>query len=209
MSIFCIGRNYVAHAKELGNELSSSAIIFMKPDAALLPAGENFSIPSFTNDLHFEGELVLRVSKQGKNLAAKHPNGIPVIEYCDAITVGIDFTARDVQNALKEKGLPWEKAKAFDNAAVLGAWHPLTAEILAGPIHYTLAKNGATVQTGDSSLMIYPLDQILAAITAYFTIHPGDLIYTGTPAGVGPTAKGDLFEGFFEGQSVFSLKVNP
>ncbi len=209
MSIFCIGRNYVAHAKELGNELPSAAIIFMKPDAALLPAGDNFSIPSFTNDLHFEGELVLRVSKQGKNLAAKHPNGIPVIEYCDAITVGIDFTARDVQNALKEKGLPWEKAKAFDNAAVLGEWHPLSPEILAGPIHYTLAKNGVTVQTGDSSLMIYPLDQILAAITEYFTIHPGDLIYTGTPAGVGPTAKGDLFEGFFEGQSVFSLKVNP
>lgn len=208
MSIFCIGRNYVAHAKELGNEVPSSAIIFMKPDAALLPAGENFSIPSFTNDLHFEGELVLRVSKKGKKLMQAHPHGIPVIEYCDAITVGIDFTARDVQNALKEKGLPWEKAKAFDNAAVLGEWHPLTESLLSGPIHYTLAQNGQTVQTGDSSLMIYSLDKILAAITEYFTIHPGDLIYTGTPAGVGPTAKGDVFEGFFEGQSVFSLKVN-
>ena len=181
----------------------------MKPDTALLPAGENFTIPSFTNDLHFEGELVLRVSKKGKNLTELHPDGIPVIEYCDAISVGIDFTARDVQNALKEKGLPWEKAKAFDNAAVLGEWHPLTSKILSGPIHYTLAKNGTTVQTGDSSLMIYPLDKILAAITSYFTIYPGDLIYTGTPAGVGPTAKGDVFEGFFEGQSVFSLKVNP
>jgi 2-keto-4-pentenoate hydratase/2-oxohepta-3-ene-1,7-dioic acid hydratase in catechol pathway len=208
MSIFCIGRNYVAHAKELGNEVPTSAIIFMKPDTALLPAGQNFSIPSFTNDLHFEGELVLRVSKKGTNLSEQHPNGIPVIEYCDAISVGIDFTARDVQNALKDKGLPWEKAKAFDNAAVLGTWHTLTPEILSGPIHYTLAKNGQTVQTGDSSLMIYPLDKILAAITTYFTIYPGDLIYTGTPAGVGPTAKGDVFEGFFEGQSVFSLKVN-
>ncbi len=208
MSIFCIGRNYVAHAQELGNEVPTSAIIFMKPDASLLPAGESFTIPSFTNDLHFEGELVLRVSKKGKSLSEMHPDGIPVIEYCDAITVGIDFTARDVQNALKEKGLPWEKAKAFDNAAILGSWHPLTAEILSAPIHYTLSKNGETVQTGDSSLMIYPLDKILAAITTYFTIHPGDLIYTGTPAGVGPTAKGDVFEGFFEGQSVFSLKVN-
>ena len=181
----------------------------MKPDTALLAAGENFSIPSFTNDLHFEGELVLRVSKKGKNLSEAHPNGIPVIDYCDAITVGIDFTARDVQSKLKEKGLPWEKAKAFDNAAILGEWHPLTSEILANPIHYTLSKNGTTVQTGDSSLMIFPLDKILAGITEYFTIYPGDLIYTGTPAGVGPTAKGDVFEGFFEGQSVFSLKVNP
>ena len=209
MSIFCIGRNYVEHAHELGNEVPTSAIIFMKPDTALLAAGENFTIPSFTNDLHFEGELVLRVCKKGKNLNEAHPNGIPVIEYCDAISVGIDFTARDVQNKLKEKGLPWEKAKAFDNAAILGEWRPLTPEILASPIHYTLSKNGITVQTGDSSLMIFPLDKILAGITEYFTIYPGDLIYTGTPAGVGPTAKGDVFEGFFEGQSVFSLKVNP
>ena len=103
------------------------AIIFMKPDTALLPKGENFSIPSFANDLHFEGELVLRVSKKGKNLAQVHPNGINVLDYCDAISVGIDFTARDLQSKLKEKGLPWEKAKAFDNAASLGAWHPLTA----------------------------------------------------------------------------------
>jgi 2-keto-4-pentenoate hydratase/2-oxohepta-3-ene-1,7-dioic acid hydratase in catechol pathway len=132
-----------------------------------------------------------------------------VIDYCDAITVGIDFTARDVQNKLKEKGLPWEKAKAFDNAAILGEWRPLTPAILAGPIHYTLSKNGSTVQSGDSSLMIFPLDKILAGITEYFTIHPGDLIYTGTPAGVGPTSKGDVFEGFFEGQSAFILNVNP
>ena len=208
MSIFCIGRNYVEHAHELGNEVPTSAIIFMKPDTAVLPKGENFSIPSFTNDLHFEGELVLRVSKKGKNLTALHTDGIPVIEYCDAITVGIDFTARDLQNKLKEKGLPWEKAKAFDNAAILGEWHPLTKEILSGPIHYTLSKNGNTVQKGDSSLMIFSLEKILAGITEYFTIYPGDLIYTGTPAGVGPTAKGDEFEGFFEGQSVFSLKVN-
>ena len=134
MSIFCIGRNYVEHAHELGNEVPTSAIIFMKPDTALLTAGEHFTIPSFTNDLHFEGELVLRVSKKGKNLSEAHPNGIPVIEYCDAISVGIDFTARDVQNKLKEKGLPWEKAKAFDNAAILGEWRPLTPEILASQV---------------------------------------------------------------------------
>jgi len=204
MSIFCIGRNYVAHAHELGNEVPTSPVIFMKPSTAVLAEGKNFTIPSFTNDLHYEGELVLRVSKEGKNLKA--PN---VLDYCDAITVGIDFTARDLQNKLKEKGLPWEKAKAFDDAAILGKWTPLTAAILASPIHFSLHKNGSMVQDGDSSLMIFPLATILESLTEYFTIYPGDLIYTGTPVGVGPTNKGDVFEGYFEANQVFSVKVNP
>jgi 2-keto-4-pentenoate hydratase/2-oxohepta-3-ene-1,7-dioic acid hydratase in catechol pathway len=204
MSIFCIGRNYVAHAHELGNEVPSSPVIFMKPSTAVLAEGKNFTIPSFTNDLHYEGELVLRVSKEGKNLKA--PN---VLDYCDAITVGIDFTARDLQNKLKEKGLPWEKAKAFDDAAILGKWTPLTATIVSNPIYFSLHKNGAIVQDGDSSLMIFPLATILESLTEYFTIYPGDLIYTGTPVGVGPTNKGDVFEGYFEANQVFSVKVNP
>ena len=204
MSIFCIGRNYVAHAHELGNEVPTSPVIFMKPSTAVLAEGKNFTIPSFTNDLHYEGELVLRVSKEGKNLKA--PN---VLDYCDAITVGIDFTARDLQNKLKEKGLPWEKAKAFDDAAILGKWAPLNAAIVANPIHFSLHKNGAIVQDGDSSLMIFPLATILESLTEYFTIYPGDLIYTGTPVGVGPTNKGDVFEGYFEANQVFSVKVNP
>ena len=204
MSIFCIGRNYVAHAHELGNEVPTSPVIFMKPSTAVLAEGKNFTIPSFTNDLHFEGELVLRVNKEGKNLKA--PN---VLDYCDAITVGIDFTARDLQNKLKEKGLPWEKAKAFDDAAILGKWTPLTAAIVASPIHFSLHKNGAIAQDGDSSLMIFPLATILESLTEYFTIYPGDLIYTGTPVGVGPTNKGDVFEGYFEANQVFSVKVNP
>ena len=204
MSIFCIGRNYVAHAHELGNEVPTSPVIFMKPSTAVLAEGKNFTIPSFTNDLHYEGELVLRVSKEGKNL--KGPN---VLDYCDAITVGIDFTARDLQNKLKEKGLPWEKAKAFDDAAILGKWTPLTAAIVENPIHFSLHKNGAIVQDGDSSLMIFPLATILESLTEYFTIYPGDLIYTGTPVGVGPTNKGDVFEGYFEANQVFSVKVNP
>ena len=204
MSIFCIGRNYVAHAHELGNEVPTSPVIFMKPSTAVLAEGKNFTIPSFTNDLHYEGELVLRVSKEGKNL--KGPN---VLDYCDAITVGIDFTARDLQNKLKEKGLPWEKAKAFDDAAILGKWAPLTAAVVASPIHFSLHKNGAIVQDGDSSLMIFPLATILESLTEYFTIYPGDLIYTGTPVGVGPTNKGDVFEGYFEANQVFSVKVNP
>ena len=204
MSIFCIGRNYVAHAHELGNEVPTSPVIFMKPSTAVLAEGKNFTIPSFTNDLHYEGELVLRVCKEGKNL--KDPN---VLDYCDAITVGIDFTARDLQNKLKEKGLPWEKAKAFDDAAILGKWTSLTAAIVANPIRFSLHKNGAIVQDGDSSLMIFPLATILESLTEYFTIYPGDLIYTGTPVGVGPTNKGDVFEGYFEANQVFSVKVNP
>jgi len=204
MSIFCIGRNYVAHAQELGNEVPTSPVIFMKPSASLLADGKNFNIPSFTKDLHYEGELVLRVSKQGKNLKE-----VNVIDYCDAITVGIDFTARDLQAKLKEKGLPWEKAKAFDDSAVLGKWIPLTSTILDQPIRFSLHKNATVVQDGDSSLMIFSLATILESITEYFTIYPGDLIYTGTPVGVGPTLKGDVFEGYFEANQVFSIKVNP
>jgi len=203
MSIFCIGRNYVAHAQELGNEVPTSPVIFMKPSTAVLAEGKNFSIPSFTNDLHYEGELVLRVSKQGKNLKV-----LNVLDYCDTITVGIDFTARDVQSKLKEKGLPWEKAKAFDDSAILGKWLPLTEAILEKPIRFSLHKNGSMVQDGDSSLMIFSLAIILENITEYFTIYPGDLIYTGTPVGVGPTLKGDVFEGYFEANQVLSVKVN-
>ncbi len=204
MSIFCIGRNYVAHAKELGNEVPTSPVIFMKPSTALLNKGEQLTIPSFTKDLHYEAELVLRVNKVAKKVKNVH-----VMDYCDAISVGIDFTARDVQNDLKAKGLPWEKAKAFDDSAVIGEWIPLTEDMFENPFHYSMTQNGNTVQEGDSSLMIYGLSQIIESITEYFTLYPDDLIYTGTPAGVGPTHQGDVFEGFFEGKSVFKIQVNP
>jgi 2-keto-4-pentenoate hydratase/2-oxohepta-3-ene-1,7-dioic acid hydratase in catechol pathway len=204
MSIYCIGRNYVAHAKELGNEVPTSPVIFMKPSTALLNKGEQLSIPDFTKDLHYEAELVLRVNK-----VAKHVKNAHVMDYCDAISVGIDFTARDVQNDLKAKGLPWEKAKAFDDSAVIGEWIPLTEDMFENPFHYSMTQNGNTVQEGDSSLMIYGLTQIIESITEYFTLYPDDLIFTGTPAGVGPTHKGDVFEGFFEGKSVFKIQVNP
>jgi 2-keto-4-pentenoate hydratase/2-oxohepta-3-ene-1,7-dioic acid hydratase in catechol pathway len=204
MSIYCIGRNYVAHAKELGNEVPTSPVIFMKPSTALLNKGEQLTIPSFTKDLHYEAELVLRVNKVAKKVKNVH-----VMDYCDAISVGIDFTARDVQNDLKAKGLPWEKAKAFDDSAVIGEWIPLTEDMFENPFHYSMTQNGNTVQEGDSSLMIYGLSQIIESITEYFTLYPDDLIYTGTPAGVGPTHQGDVFEGFFEGKSVFKIQVNP
>jgi 2-keto-4-pentenoate hydratase/2-oxohepta-3-ene-1,7-dioic acid hydratase in catechol pathway len=204
MSIYCIGRHYVAHAKELGNEVPTSPVIFMKPSTALLNKGEQLTIPSFTKDLHYEAELVLRVNKVAKKVKNAH-----VMDYCDAISVGIDFTARDVQNDLKAKGLPWEKAKAFDDSAVIGEWIPLTEDMFENPFHYSMTQNGNTVQEGDSSLMIYGLSQIIESITEYFTLYPDDLIYTGTPAGVGPTHQGDVFEGFFEGKSVFKIQVNP
>ena len=204
MSIYCIGRNYVAHAKELGNEVPTSPVIFMKPSTALLNKGEQLTIPSFTKDLHYEAELVLRVNKVAKKVKNAH-----VMDYCDAISVGIDFTARDVQNDLKAKGLPWEKAKAFDDSAVIGEWIPLTEDMFENSFHYSMTQNGNTVQEGDSSLMIYGLSQIIESITEYFTLYPDDLIYTGTPAGVGPTHQGDVFEGFFEGKSVFKIQVNP
>lgn len=204
MSIYCIGRNYVAHAKELGNEVPTSPVIFMKPSTALLNKGEQLTIPSFTKDLHYEAELVLRVNQVAKKVKNAH-----VMDYCDAITVGIDFTARDVQNDLKAKGLPWEKAKAFDDSAIIGEWIPLTEDMFENPFHYSMTQNGNMVQEGDSSLMIYGLPQIIESITEYFTLYPEDLIFTGTPAGVGPTHQGDVFEGFFEGKSVFKLQVNP
>lgn len=204
MSIYCIGRNYVAHAKELGNEVPTSPVIFMKPSTALLNKAEQLTIPSFTKDLHYEAELVLRVNQVAKKVKNAH-----VMDYCDAITVGIDFTARDVQNELKAKGLPWEKAKAFDDSAIIGEWIPLTEDMFENPFHYSMTQNGNMVQEGDSSLMIYGLPQIIESITEYFTLYPDDLIFTGTPAGVGPTHQGDVFEGFFEGKSVFKLQVNP
>ena len=204
MSIYCIGRNYVAHAKELGNEVPTSPVIFMKPSTAMLNKGEHLTIPSFTKDLHYEAELVLRVNKVASKVKNAH-----MMDYCDAISVGIDFTARDIQNDLKAKGLPWEKAKAFDDSAVIGEWIPLTEDMFENPFHYSMTQNGNIVQEGDSSLMIYGLPQIIESITEFFTLYPDDLIYTGTPAGVGPTHQGDVFEGFFEGKSVFKLQVNP
>jgi len=199
MKIICVGRNYAAHAKELGNEVPEDPVIFMKPSSALLKEGTPFHYPSFTNDLHYEAELVLRIGQLGRNVAATDALGL-----VDAVTVGIDFTARDVQAVLKSKGLPWEKAKAWDQSAVIGDWHPMRS----GDIHFSMTKNGTTVQQGDTSLMIFSFDQLLAHISIYFSLEPGDLIFTGTPAGVGPCVANDVLEGFLENKSVFSLKIH-
>lgn len=199
MKIVCVGRNYVAHARELGNEVPEEPVIFMKPSTALLEAGKQFHYPAFTSDLHYEAELVLRVSATATRISE-----IDALNYVDAITVGIDFTARDVQANLKTKGLPWEKAKAWDGSAILGSWH----SIPQGEIHFSLKKNGDWVQQGSTNNMIFSFEKLIAHISQYFTLEPGDLIYTGTPAGVGPCVVGDALEGYLEDQSVFSLNIH-
>ena len=199
MKICCIGRNYVAHAKELGNEVPTDPVIFLKPETALLQAPASFIYPSFSNDIHYECELVLRICKEAKNVSAEE-----AANYYDAITAGIDFTARDLQQKLKTKGLPWEKAKAFDQSAVIGEWIAIPA---SPEIKFSLQKNNQTVQEGTTAHMIFNFNTIISHISAFFTLQPGDLIFTGTPAGVGPVAKGDILDGFIENEQVFTLKV--
>ena len=201
MKIFCVGRNYAEHAKELGNALPEAPVIFMKPDTALLATGARFEYPSFTSDLHYEIELVLRIGKTAKNISAAN-----ALSCVDAITVGIDFTARDVQAGLKSKGLPWEKAKAWDNSAIVGEWKPFNAD--AGEILFSLTKNGQKAQSGTTQDMIYSFETLLEHISGYFTLSPGDLVYTGTPAGVGPCLPGDTLAGFLGDEKLFELAIH-
>jgi 2-keto-4-pentenoate hydratase/2-oxohepta-3-ene-1,7-dioic acid hydratase in catechol pathway len=202
MKIFCIGRNYVAHAKELGNEIPEEPVIFMKPKSALLQAHTPFYYPEFTNELHYECELVLRICKNGKYIQERFAG-----KYYNGITVGIDFTARDLQNELKEKGLPWEKAKAWDNSAVIGKWIDVTPELNKKDINFCLYKNKELVQQGNSGQMMFSFDQIIAHISNYFSLNIGDLVFTGTPAGVGECVVGDELEGFIEDESMFEVSI--
>lgn len=202
MKIFCVGRNYADHAKELGNAVPEQPVIFMKPKTALHQLNDPFYYPAFTNELHYEAELVLRISKNGKAVPENQAGN-----YYDAISLGIDFTARDVQAELKKKGLPWEKAKAWDSSAIIGEWIPLTAELLQKPIQFSLQKNKETVQEGNSSEMIFSFNKIVSHISEYFSLNIGDMIYTGTPAGVGETVVGDILTGYFEQQKMFELEI--
>ena len=202
MKIFCVGRNYAEHAKELGNAVPDEPVIFMKPKSALLLSHTPFYYPEFSNELHYEAELVLRVSKNGKYIPEKY-----AFQYYNAITVGIDFTARDIQAELKKKGLPWEKAKAWDNSAVIGSWVETNKEMLDNPILFSMKKNGEIVQSGTTSDMIFSFAKIISHISNYFSINIGDLIYTGTPSGVGECVVGDLLEGFLESQKMFDLEI--
>lgn len=202
MKFLCIGRNYVEHAKELGNEVPEEPVIFMKPKSAMLQANSPFYYPEFTNELHYECELILRISKNGKYISEKNAS-----KYYDAISVGIDFTARDVQAELKKKGLPWEKAKAWDGSAILGAWQPLGEGFNKNDIRFKMNKNGQTVQDGNSADMIHDFDKIISHISNYFSLNIGDVIFTGTPKGVGECVVGDELEGFLGEASMFKLSV--
>lgn len=202
MKIFCIGRNYAAHAKELNNEVPDEPVIFMKPKSALLQSHTPFYYPEFTNELNYECELVLRISKNGKYIQEKH-----AANYYNGITVGIDFTARDIQDELKKKGLPWEKAKAFDNSAAIGKFIDITPALNTKNINFSFKKNKEQVQKGNSSEMIFNFDKIVANISNYFSINIGDLIFTGTPAGVGECVVGDELEAFLENEILLALEI--
>ncbi|MFN4007020.1 MAG: fumarylacetoacetate hydrolase family protein [Chitinophagaceae bacterium] len=202
MKIFCVGRNYVEHAKELKNDIPEEPVIFIKPKTALVQNGVPFYYPEFTNELHYEAELVLRVSKNGRHILPKN-----AFRYFDAITVGIDFTARDIQSELKKKGLPWEKAKAWDSSTIIGAWQPADKYDFKQGIRFSMTMNGNTVQQGNSNDMLFNVPDIIANISQYFSLNIGDLIFTGTPAGVGECVVGDAFAGYLETQKVFDLTV--
>lgn len=212
MKIFCVGRNYSEHAKELGNEVPEEPVIFLKPESALVTLPTIVGYPNFTKDLHYETEVVLRISKSGKNIPLEDAMG-----YFDAIGLGIDFTARDVQAQLKKKGLPWEKSKAWDGSAVVSELLPI-GELVGkgilnngpdfdGGIPFSLTKNTVVVQKGNTHDMIFSFGQIISNISVYFCLEVGDLVYTGTPAGVGPCIIGDVLEGFLGHEKMFVFSI--
>ncbi|HRD42524.1 MAG TPA: fumarylacetoacetate hydrolase family protein [Ferruginibacter sp.] len=202
MKIICIGRNYADHAKELGNEVPDEPVIFMKPKSALLQPHTPFYYPEFTNELNYECELVLRVCKNGKYINERNASN-----YYNGITVGIDFTARDLQNIAKEKGLPWEKAKAFDNSAAIGKFLDLTPDQKKANFTFKFLVNNQEVQRGNSNEMIFKFDALVAHISNYFSLNIGDIIFTGTPAGVGECVVGDELEAFLGNQSLLKLDI--
>lgn len=202
MKIICIGRNYAAHAAELGNEVPDEPVVFMKPKSALIQTHTPFYYPEFTNELHYECELVLRIGKNGKYIQERHASN-----YYNAITVGIDFTARDIQDELKKKGLPWEKAKAFDNSAAIGKFVDITPGFNKKNVTFSFAKNGEFVQQGNSGNMIFSFDSIVSHVSNYFSLNIGDLIFTGTPPGVGECVVGDILEAYLEGNSLLKIEV--
>ena len=202
MKIICIGRNYAEHAKELGNSVPSEPVFFCKPDSAILPKGNPFFIPDWTSDVHYEVELVLRIDRLGKHISKEFAS-----RYYGAVGLGIDFTARDVQEELKKKGLPWEKAKGFDGSAVISQEFIAAEELEKSNIRFSLHKNSELVQSGNSSDMIFDFDAIIAYVSQYMTLKIGDLIFTGTPSGVGKVSAGDELTGFIGDRSMFQVKV--
>ena len=201
MKIICIGRNYVEHIEELNNEIPSEPVVFMKPDSALMRQRDAFYIPDWSNEIHYEAEIVVRFNRLGKNIASKFAT-----KYFAQFSLGLDLTARDKQTQLKEKGLPWEKAKAFDQSAVVGHWLE-ASDFDLDNLNFSLYKNGKMVQEGNTSLMMHSIPELVAHCSSYFTIKIGDLLFTGTPKGVGKVETADVLEGFILDQKVLSLRI--
>lgn len=202
MKIICVGRNYVKHIEELQNERPDEPVLFMKPDTAILPKKTPFVIPEFSNDIHHEVEILVKINKVGKYIDAKFAH-----KYYDEIGLGIDFTARDIQNKLKEKGLPWEKAKGFDGSAIIGDFLSKNNFSSIENITFELKSNGKTVQKGNTSHMLWKVDEIIAYVSQFFTLKKGDIIFTGTPEGVARVEPNDLLEGYIENNKLLRLHI--
>lgn len=202
MKIIAIGRNYAAHAKELENPVPEKPVIFLKPDTALLKDNKDFYMPAFSDDIHYEIEIVIRICKEGKHVQPKFASA-----YYDAIGLGIDFTARDIQAQHKQKGLPWELAKAFDQSAPISTLYPKEKYTDLHNINFSLYKNQNLVQEGNTEHMLFSFEAIITFVSKYITLRKGDLIYTGTPAGVGPIAIGDHLEGYIADNKLLDFHI--
>ena len=202
MKIICVGRNYAAHIEELANERPENPVLFIKPDTALLAKQHPFVIPDFTKEVHYEAELVVKINKVGKFISSKFAH-----KYYDQLSLGIDFTARDVQDTLKAKGLPWEKAKGFDGSALVGEFVSKDSLGDLDDLSFELYRNDVLVQKGSTTQMLWKIDELIAEISQYFTLKTGDMIFTGTPAGVGKIAVDDVLVGKLEGKTLFKVDI--
>lgn len=201
MKIICIGRNYAKHIKELANEKPENPVIFLKPDSAILPRKMPFFIPPFSKNIHYEVEVLVKINKVGKYIDEKFAH-----KYYDEIGLGIDFTARDIQGICKEKGLPWEKAKAFDGSAVIGEFYT-KEEFDLSRLQFQLVKNNVVVQNGNTAAMLWKIDELIAYVSQFFTLKKGDILFTGTPAGVGKVEENDILIGKLENKVAFTIKI--
>ena len=202
MKLICIGRNYTAHIEELENERPKDPVVFIKADSAVLPKEQDFYLPPFSNNVHHEVELLVKITKVGKHIAKEFAH-----KYYDEVSLGIDFTARDVQDELKSKGLPWEKAKSFDGSAVIGKWVSKSNYKDLNDLNFSLKRNNEVVQSASSELMLWKIDELISYVSQFFTLKKGDIIFSGTPSGVGKVEAGDVLEGFIENESFFKVGV--
>lgn len=202
MKLICIGRNYTAHINELENEKPKDPVVFIKADSAVLPKDQDFYLPPFSNNVHHEVELLVKITKVGKHIAKEFAH-----KYYDEVGLGVDFTARDVQDVLKSKGLPWEKAKSFDGSAVIGKWVSKSNYRDLNELRFSLKKNNKVVQSSNSKFMLWKMDELISYVSQFFTLKKGDIIFSGTPAGVGKVNTGDVLEGFIEDESFFKISV--